>query len=271
MKKQITFLVSVLLLMSKISYCDIIPDNSHYVEKCVKITNIDDYPEVSLLGFIPPSPMGSGSYTYVITSAKCLTKGYKFNDFNIFAIKKEYLTGKDINEIDLPKDPNAISSNIHIEPYGGYVNDSIHISAIDQYYRIVGFSETSAILHKWKEVTRFNNGKPDSTKTYEYDGELSKLYQIIQTNINSNQYYSSIEIYPNPAQKNFHLKITSRYQGTVQVEITTISGKRLRYISLNKTGAVLDHDIRIENFATGSYVVNVRIGDKIVTKKILIR
>ena len=33
-------------------YDDIIPENSHFVEKCVKITNLNDYPDVSLIGYI---------------------------------------------------------------------------------------------------------------------------------------------------------------------------------------------------------------------------
>lgn len=269
MKKHILFFVIAFSLISKIGVCDVIPSNSHYVQKCVKITNLEDYPEVSLIGFMLPSPTGSDNY--LITSTKCLTRGYYFDYFNVFAVKKEYLIGKNIQKLDFTKDPNALPSNISIEPSGGYFDNSNPISSIEQYYKIIGFSETSVILLKWKEVNKFNNGKPDSTSTYTYNGELSKLYQTIPTNINSNLYYSSIEIYPNPAQKNLHLKLTNKYLGNIPVEITTITGKKLKSININKTGTVIDQDIRIENLATGTYIVYVRIGNKTESKKVIIK
>ena len=269
MKKHIIFLVFVLVLMNKTGYCDVIEINTHYVDKCVKITNIDDYPEVSLLGFIPPS---AAPYdTYVINSIDCLTKGYKYNNFNIYAVKKEYLIGKDIKKIDLPRDPNASPNNIHIELYGGYINDSISISSIEQYYKIVGYTTTSVVLYKWKEVNKFNNGKPDSTSTYTYQGDSSQLYQKIQTSINSNQYQSSIELYPNPAQKIVHLKINNTYQGKVTLEMTNIGGRTIKFLNLVKTGLILDYDIPIGNLAKEAYLVNIKFGNRVESRKIVIK
>lgn len=269
MKKLIYLLVLIPFLLSKTCFGDVIIGNVHYVEKCVKITNIDDYPEVSLLGFIPPS---SAPYdTYIINSSQCLTKGYKYNDFNVFAINKEYLIGKDIKKIDLPRDPNAISSNLHIELYGGYLNDSIPISGIEQYYKIVGFTATSIVLHKWKEVNKFNNGKPDSTSTYTYDGEISELYQKIQTGIHSYQSSSNIELYPNPAKKIIHFKLIGNDQGIVPIEIVTLNGKVVKSLTLRKNGILLEYDIPLENIRSGAYLVNIKLGAKVESRKIVIK
>lgn len=255
--------------MSKLSYGDVINIGEHYVQKCVMITNIDDYPEVSLLGFVPTGVINYD--TYVISSSQCLTKGYKYNDFNVFAVSKEYLAGKDIKKLDLPRDNNAIPSNIRIEPFGGYLNDSIPISATEQYYKIIGFTANSLVLFKWKEVNKFNNGKPDSTKTYDYEGDLSKLYQNLQVGIHSNRYLTSIELYPNPAQKNFHLKINNLYQGSVPIELVTMDGKIVKSLTLSKTGSVLDYDIRVENFDKGAYFLRLMFGEKVEFKKIIIK
>ena len=269
MNKRFIFPAIVFLLVSKISYCDVIVGNTHYVDKCVKITNIDDYPEVSLLGFIPPSAIQYD--TYVINSKDCLTKGYKYNDFNVYAVKKEYLTGKDIKKINLPKDPNAFPSNFHIELYGGYLNDSIHISGIEQYFKIVGFTANSLVLYKWKEVNKFNNGKPDSTSTYTYDGDKSKLYQNLQVGIHSNHYPSTIELYPNPAQKIVHLKINNTYQGKMSLKMTTLVGKTVKDISLVKAGSILDYDIHTDKLAKETYLVNIKFGDRVESRKIIIK
>lgn len=269
MKKRITFLLVVFLFLGRISYGDIIIDNAHYVEKCVKITNLADYPEVALLGFVPPSAM---SYdTYLISSSQCLTKGYKFNDFNVFAVSKAYLEGKDIKKIDLPRDPNAIRSNIHIEVFGGYVHDSIPISGVEQYYKIIGFSDMSVILHKWKEVTKYNNGTQDSTKTFAYEGEVSQLSQKLTVGINGLQNRHSIELYPNPADKNFHLRINSKYLGAVPVEIVTMGGKMVKSFTINKNGLIVDYDVPVGNIAKGTYLVNLKFGKNVESRKIVIK
>lgn len=269
MKKRIIFLLVVLLVLSKISYGDVIPGYFHTIVKCVKITNVDDYPDVSLLGFIPPGSIYWDSY--VVTSSQCLTRGYFPVDFNIFAVNKSYLIGKDIKKLDLPKDPNAIQANIHIDPLGYHVNDSIHISSIEEYYKIVGFSETSVILHKWKEVTKFNDGTPDSTKTFAYEGEVSQLSQKLTVGINPLQSHSSIELYPNPAHKNFHVRINNKYLGAVPVDLVSQGGKIVKSITISKTGLIVDYDVPVGNLAKGTYFVNLKFGKNVESRKIVIK
>ena len=269
MKKQITLLVIVLLFTCKISYGDIIPDHSHYVAKCVKITNLDGYPDVSLLGFIPP---GFVPYdTYLVSSTECLTNGYKYNYFKVFAVSKKYLVGKDIKKLDLPKDPNALVSNLPIQPFGGYVNDSIHISGLEQYYKIVGFSSTEVILYLWKEVDKFNDGKPDTTKTFTYNGDVSMLSQNIQTGINLKELKTSFELYPNPARKEFHLKINNLYVGSVFIEIISLDGKIVKSLMVDKFGYTFDRDIQIENLRSGTYSVSLKFGKIVESKKLVIK
>lgn len=268
MKKLICLLILIPFLLSKTCFGDVIVTDIHYVEICAKITNIDDYPEISLLGFTP----GPTKYnTYIISSSECLSKGYAGNFFNIYAVNKKYLEGKDIQKLDFFNDVNVIKSNIQIDNFGTYVRDTTHIYAIDQFYKIVGFSSTSVILYKWKEVTRFHYDDPDSTSTYTFDGDISKLYQNIQVGIHSNQYQTSIELYPNPAQKNFHLKINNLYQGSVPVEMVTMDGKIVKSLTLSKNGSVLDYDIRVENLDKGAYFVRIIFGEKVEFKKIVIK
>ncbi|HAH24611.1 MAG TPA: hypothetical protein DCL77_12815 [Prolixibacteraceae bacterium] len=269
MKTQITVFVLILLLTGKICYGDVIPDHSHYVAKCVKITNLDDYPDVSLVGFIPPWAMASDNY--LISSSQCLTKGYKFNDFKIFAVKREYLVGKDLQKLDLPRDRNALPSNIQIEPYYGYMNDSIHISGLEQYYKIAGFSSTQVILYLWKEVTTFNDGKPDLIKTFTYDGDASMLYQKIQTGTSSKELKPSFELFPNPANKKFHLRVNNLYVGDVPIEIVGLDGKVVKSITVNKFSYRLDTDIQIENLRKGTYSVSLKFGRSVESTKMVIK
>lgn len=198
--KKIIFLLSFLVL-SKISFCDVVPDNSHAVNKCVKIINIADFPDFTLLGrMIYPTGLNVG--TYIINSNICLDKGYKFDHLYIFAVKKNYLANKDIDSTDWLKDNNALKSNIPIECYGGYESNANPVSDIEEFYKIAGFTDTSMILYKCKEIIRFGDGRPISIKTYSLLAGKEKLDKEY-TEENHSKFdspkidYSATEIYPN--------------------------------------------------------------------------
>lgn len=269
MKKRITFLIVAFLFLCRISFGDIIMDNVHYVEKCVKITNLADYPDVAFLGFVPRSARSSD--TYLISSSQCLTKGYKYNDFNVFAVNKTYLEGKDLKKIDLPSDSNAISSNVYLEILGYYVHDSIRISGVEQYYQVIGFSNTSVVLHKWKEVTKYNNRTPDLIKTFAYEGDVSKLSQKLPVGANYPAKQNIIEVYPNPTDKNVHFRIRSSYMGPVPLEIVTMGGEVVKSSSIYKAGIIVDYDVPVAHIAKGTYLVNVKFGNTVESQKIVIQ
>ncbi len=271
MKILIYLFVFISFLFSNACMGDVININYHYLDKCVKITNMDEYPEISLVGAVIPPNDPFNTEFYILTSSECLPRNFRNCDFNIYALSKDYLKGKDLQEIDFSKNPNALASNIIIIPVGDYINDSIPISSIQQYYKIAGFSNSSVILYKWREVITFNNGKPDSTSTYNYDGDVSQLYQKIQVGINSKQNPSSFEVYPNPAQKNFHLKINNSHHGPIRVELRSSESKIVKSLAISKTGSILDTDINVENLGVGTYYVSVKFGEMVESKKIVIK
>jgi hypothetical protein len=237
------------------------------VETCVKITNLTDYTDISLLGYVT----GPKSIpTYLITSSECLVKGYKYNTLNIFAVKNSYLSDKDITTIDWLKDNSVIKSNIPIESFGEYLSNSIPISAINQFYRIVGFTETSVVLYKYMEVNKFNNGKSDSVITYTYAGDSTLLSQKLIVAIPSSKNNSTVELYPNPVKKSFYIKLSSTYQGIISIKILSSDGKVVSILNTNKTEALLNYSIPLENLSKGTYFVTITMGTAVETKKIFI-
>lgn len=262
-------LILFAVLFSKVSYGDIIISNTHFVQKCVKITNVEDYPEVTFIGYAFSGDMGLN--VTVLSSTECMNKGYKFNEFNVYAVNKSYLQGKEISKINFRNDPNALPSNISIEPYTGYISDSIPISAIEEYYKVVGFSDSNVILYKWKKVTKYNNGKPDLIETFTYNGDVSPLYQKITVGVNTSKKQSGIEVFPTPANKNIHLRINDPYNGKVLVELLTADGKVLKTFNLDKPGLILDYDIPVANMAKGVSFVKVQMGKQVEYKRIIIK
>ncbi|HLN72960.1 MAG: T9SS type A sorting domain-containing protein [Methylococcaceae bacterium] len=268
MKTKIAFITVILLMAIKYSYGDVILENTHHVSKCVKITNIDDYPDVCFLVYVNEVM----SYpTYIVSSSDCLTKGYKYNVLNLLAVNKSYMSGKDMSKINWLKDAHALPSNIRIDPEGGYVDDSIPISGIDEYYKVVGFSNTNVILYKWKQVTKYNNGKPDLIENFEYVEPVTPIYQKIMVGINSSDKPSNIEVFPNPANKNIHLRIIDSYSGAVSVELVATTGKVVQSFNLSKQSSILNKEIPLTNVAKGAYLVKVQMGKDVEYKKVLIK
>lgn len=180
MKTYRFILIAAFFLFSSIAYGDIVPSNSHLVNKCVRITNMEDYPSVALLGHFVTTSMRSEYSTNLVSANKCLETTNKYTRLYIYAVKKDYIAGKDISSIDWSKDPIALKCNISFEDiYEGYVSDSDPITAIEQYYKIVGFTNTSVVLYKWKEVRKYK-GKRNTTELFNYEGDLSKLSQNIK-------------------------------------------------------------------------------------------
>jgi hypothetical protein len=266
MKKYKFLLVITFLMMSRLSYCDIINSGYHAVIKCVKITNIEDYPEISIIG----QTGNTVSWNYVATSTECLKGGTSMDYFYLFAVNTTYLQGKDITKIDWIKDKNALSSNIRINPRRDVIEDSIPIYSIEQFYKILGFADITVVLFKWKEITNDKNGDPLSENEYTYEGDVSKLSQKILVGINSTSYHSTFTLYPNPAQQVVSLKINNFYEGTVPVEIVSFGGKVLRSTTLNKTGFIYDSIIPIDNLPKGIYFVTIRFGAMVETQKLII-
>lgn len=200
MKTYKLYLFIVLCLACRNASCDLIPPNSHFVNKCVVITNVNDYPDISLLG--ATTCAANCPAVYIIGPATCLEKGYKLNCLAIYAVSKSYLAGKDITKIDWSNDKHAFKSNIQIDPSGDYADNSNLIYSINQYYKIVGFTDNSVELYKYKEVDYFCNGSIAVSSSGKYTGDSTKLYQSIpaETKIASGSNGTETNLFPNAAK-----------------------------------------------------------------------
>lgn len=276
---MITSRLKILLILSFLFqniYCDVIPDNSHYVEKCVKITNIADYENLTLLGYVwhwgSVSTDPDHEYTYEISPSTCLSVGYHLNSMDVFAVNTKYLTGKDMNELDLPNDAHAIKSNLEIYPYCGYVDDSIPMIEINEFYQIIGFTDTSVVLHMWKEIIKYNNGSGDSVKIYEYEGDISSLKQEAPAGLKDMDASSeNIHVYPNPAEKYFNTDITNNFIGAVEIRLFSSNGSLLFSTTMFKNTEEVSTKIPFDNYAPGVYFLRIRFGDANETRRIIIK
>lgn len=199
------FSLAFVLLFSSTVSADVIPPNSHSLDRCVKIVNLGEFPEMYLIGYIT-GPMVKGHETYIVEKDKCLSMGYKFNQLKVLAAKKSYLDSigisnfnpfkkvlkknliqnKELNcyydpstpnspcldsiegwyEEDL-SDKNVFVSDEKIDPYGGNIDQNNPLVKEEIDYSIAGFSGGKLVLYKSKQTSEYNNGMPKKVETFQ--------------------------------------------------------------------------------------------------------
>ncbi len=125
---------------------DVILPGHHVVERCVKIENIRDYPDIVLIGV---SVHPGGNWTeYIVVHDSCLSKGYKFNTFYLCWTTGDIYDSLGLEQLPIeeaiPDDPAGsgdVSQSVFllsssIEPYGGTVPDSNDLVKEDIIYAL---------------------------------------------------------------------------------------------------------------------------------------
>ena len=149
------FSLAFVVLFSSTASADVTPPNSQLLNRCVKVVNLNEFPDVVLIGYYT-GPMVDKYESYQIKNNECLTKGYKFNSLSIYWNTKDK--------------PNSIETDNlllkNIEPYGGYIDQNNPLIKEDVEYSIAGFSGGKLVLYKSKQTSEYNNGTPKKVETF---------------------------------------------------------------------------------------------------------
>jgi len=159
----VTIILSIFLFVITVS-ADIIPPNSTAFKRCVKVVNLEDYPEIVLFGSYS-GPMLTGFKTYEIKGSKCLTKGYKFNKLNIYWNTKENIVNIDSEKLLIEK----------LEPNGGYVKKDNPLVSEEIEYSLSKISDDKFVLYKSKLISKFNDGSLEKVETFDEAGMAIEL------------------------------------------------------------------------------------------------
>ena len=165
---KIAALAFALLLIGAFAHADVIPTGSHPVSRCAKIMNMDSYPSIYLIGEIVPVG-GQEVQLSFIQQGACLSKGYKFNSFNIYyADKKQIDALGGLDKLNVTRkiheptaesegslrpdflvaaDPRLHFITSQIEPFGGYAPDSDPKANETLEYRLECLQETDKCMN----------------------------------------------------------------------------------------------------------------------------
>jgi len=176
MLKQILIITITLLTFIK---ADLPPEEGYHVDtKETHITNINHYSEYEILGCVI-SRMGTTG-CYKISDNQSITKGYKYNEVHLIAIKKEALSslgGIDATNLKGVENANDLSKQIaqytidkkfkNIETIGiSHIKDDNTISSEKYFYEITSIKNSVITLKLKSRELSFTDGRADTTINY---------------------------------------------------------------------------------------------------------
>lgn len=135
-------LITFLFGLAIVFRADIIPENSHRVNRTVIIENCSAFNSIEFIGYVT-GPM-VGEKFYIINDNQQLSSGYKHNSLQIFGIKKTVLDS--IGGIDNLNKDFVLSkiTPLYIPTSGGYyIDNNSMLSKDDLVYKIVKLSSTT--------------------------------------------------------------------------------------------------------------------------------
>ncbi len=153
--------------------------------------------------------------------------------------------------------------------------------------KTVQFINESQYANKydWDFGDGFSSTQIEPSHTYDY-GEYTVVQEVendcgtdtlsykisIITGVDDNLFAKEqLKLYPNPAQNTFQLKYVSEdYKGAVQVTIMNIEGKVIMQQVLNKSNETLLIPFNVSNYSKGLYQLHIVLGDRIISRKIVI-
>ena len=164
--KVIILLIIAIFFMSTLPVdADIMPPGMKGINRCVKITNLNDFPDVAFVGYIK-GPVIQCENPYIIKSDECLTQFYKANDLTIYAIEKDYLAAKGLENIDFDSNNNIRGYQLDFNPDWSLVAITNPLDEEEIFYSVAGFTDDKLILYESKKISRYVAGIPAKVETF---------------------------------------------------------------------------------------------------------
>ena len=160
MKLQNCLLISIIFLLVLIptATADIIPSGMKIYERCISISNLDEYPDVVFVGYIT-GPVIQCQNPYVINSSDCLTQFYKANTLTVYAIEKDHFDNNGIEDLDFESESesNYVSYSFDYDVNWGYAVVANPLTREERYYSVAGFNDTALILYEERRVSIYGS------------------------------------------------------------------------------------------------------------------
>ena len=178
MKKSlytVLFSLALSLVVAPQAFADALMPNTRIVDRCVKVVNLVDVPEVALIGRI--KQIGGGAdKIYEIQNDTCISKGYKFNSLSLYWNDKSKPTTIDENKmVYLVGENGNLFPSKEINLYGGEVENDNPLVRQEIEYRIGTDTKTGKkVLFQSKLLLGYNDGRATTTETVKVPANVSE-------------------------------------------------------------------------------------------------
>jgi hypothetical protein len=163
MKKIFIYIFSSLslaLLFSSTASADVLLPDYHYIIRCVRVMNLNEYPDVVLIGHMTGPSFDKYEKSYQINNNECL-EADRFSSLSIYWTTKEKFNSIDLKNLN-PADVTLLLDNVDTK--NQQVDASNPLRKEDIEYSIAGFSSEKLIFYKSKQTSEY---LPDHQKKVE--------------------------------------------------------------------------------------------------------
>ena len=77
-------------------------------------------------------------------------------------------------------------------------------------------------------------------------------------------------MYPNPASSNVDIIINTTIGNTYEIELLNSLGQSISKIEETRFNARAQQNLDVSQYGTGLYFVKIKVGDQVVTKKLIV-
>ncbi|MDD3787147.1 MAG: hypothetical protein PHO94_00445 [Petrimonas sp.] len=160
-KLKYLLLISLALFAAKL-YGDVIIVNSKPAKICVKIKNLNEFPDIVIIGVNDCFTFSKSQKAYRIKSNNCL-KVNRACPLSLYIVKKDYLRMKDLDLIDWKTDKNVQKLNLTVKTksFQSSTYSSVYID-----FNLARRDGTTFYLYKSKMSYKYQNDRPDSVQFF---------------------------------------------------------------------------------------------------------
>ena len=169
MKRLTYFLLVLFLIISPSLNSDVIlvKPNSvpHTNEVCVRINNLNDFPDLALVGVWDCYALSNSDKAFRVMSYSCIN-ATKTCPILLYAMSLDYFKTVDLDEIDFDDNKNVKKLNLTVKD--NLRNTNLY-SFIYVDYNLARYKDSTLYLYKTKMTYKFDDRRPDSIKNFNND------------------------------------------------------------------------------------------------------
>jgi len=179
MKRAKYILLLVLTILTVRIYGDVILVEHKYPlsRVFVKIGNLNEYPDIEIVGLSKSLALFSKMEAYVFDSTSCV-EVHSASPLTFYAVKKDYLKKNKIKNITWEEDENVRKCNGVVDAKNIHTTNPT-IQEIEFTFYIAGFTENSMVMIRISNIGKFKDGEPVSIIPENLQEKYQKLLQKV--------------------------------------------------------------------------------------------